>query len=246
MVPYRVRNISLVILSIGALLTLATSVSFSQANAPDMPADSADVFLPLVVYHWPPPVRVLPNHSHNVSSIGTLRIFAEVQNDLSEHIEWVEVPYSLLDDSGQVVASDSQYVHLDVLAPGESTCFKILIIDPPAGWTRYELGDPTYRTGAEPLPKLTIYGDQGTYDTSTGWYGIEGQVRNDHGSRLEFIQVIAGLYDAAGTVLQCDWDFPDADELDPGESSDFEFDFRTLDDYAAVATYRLWADGDEQ
>jgi len=245
MVPKKVTTISLVILSIGALLAAATSVSFSQANAPDKPADAADVFLPLVVYHWRPSVYALSNHSQLQTSTGSLYVFGEVQNDLSHQVGFVSVPVTLLDSSGQAIETHKGFARLNYLPPGERTCFVMFVLSPPAGWVSYELGEPTYLMGGEPPPNLTIFDDQGSYDPTFGDYKVEGKVRNDHGSRVEFVKVIATLYDDTGTVVTCGSRDPDNRDLDPGESSDFLYT-ATLRDYADVASYRLQAGGKAQ
>jgi hypothetical protein len=243
MVPKKVSILSLVILLTGALLAAATSVSFSQANAPDRPADAPDVFLPLVVHHWPPLVRVLPNHFGFLDEFGVARVMGEVQNDSPDMVTFVKVPVSLLDDVGQVLTTDEAGVGLFRLAPGEKSCFEVRFENPPAGFDSYQFDAPTYTKRDEVPPKLTIYGDQGSYDPSFGDYMIEGKARNDDSSRVQYVTVIVTLYDAAGTVVDCGVSFPNRRELDPGESSDFDF-YAVGRDYADVASYRLQADAD--
>jgi hypothetical protein len=246
MVPKRVSTISLVALLIVVLLTAATSVSFGQAYAPGRPADASDVFLPLVVYQPPPPVRVLPNHSHFVSSTGTPEIFGEVQNDSPDWVFAVKVPVSLLNDVGQVLATDEVYAELLYLAPGQRTCFGKVFYSPPAGWNSYRLDAPTYEIPSSDVekPKLTIYGDQGNYDPALDIYTIEGKVRNDSSRKAQYVKVIATVYDASGTVFDCDRDDLWPANLGPGRNSDFQFNLGYLRDYADVASYRLQADGE--
>jgi hypothetical protein len=165
-----------------------------------------------------------------------------VQNDLSEQIRFVRVPVTLLNDGGKVLGTDYGYTGLNTLPPGERACFAISISGPPAGWASYELGEPTYLTGGEPLPKLTTFDDQGSYDPTSGDYKVEGKVRNDHGSRVEYIEVIATLYDAQGIVVNCGSHDPNTRDLNPGESSDFLYT-ATLRDYSDVASYQVQADG---
>ena len=107
---------------------------------------------------------------------------------------------------------------------------------------------PVFRaedTDGEPLPNLTVLDDSGSYDPFWGWYDITGQVRNDHGTRVEDVFLVGTLYDASGTVMDCDYTYIDAFYLDPGQASYFEMTFFWRD-YADVASYRLQVDGSRQ
>jgi hypothetical protein len=167
----------------------------------------------------------------------------EVRNGSPDMVTYVQVPVALLDDVGQVLATDEASVGLFRLAPGEKSCFEVRFENPPASFSSYQLGAPTYEKRDEPLPKVTIYDDQGSYVPTFGDYEIEGKVRNDDSSRAQYVTVIVTLYNTAGTVVDCGVGFPNRRELDPGESSNFDF-FAVGRDFADVASYRLQADAD--
>ena len=75
-----------------------------------------------MIHQWPPLVRVLPNHFRYLDEFGEVRVMGEVQNGSPGMVTYVNVPVSLLDDVGQVLATDEAGVHLYRLAPGTKRC----------------------------------------------------------------------------------------------------------------------------
>ncbi len=149
---------------------------------------------------------------------------------------------TLFNGSGQVVDADYAYTWLDNLPAGEKTCFDITLSQPP-DWAYYEFGDITHWPGRT-FPNLAILNDTGAL-IHFNWYRITGQVRNDHGSVVKFVQPVGTLYNAAGKVIGCWFDFTDPADLNPGQVGTFEMTFLGRD-YSDVASYRLQADGDPQ
>jgi hypothetical protein len=179
-----------------------------------------------------------------VDSIDYLHIVGEVQNSTANHLRFVKITANIFNSSGQLLDTDYTYIHLDNLPADDKTCFHI-ILEEPAGWSYYEFEPPSYWTDGEPLPNLTVLNDSGSYNSTFGWYKIIGQVRNDHGSRVEYVSPVGTVYNASGTVVGCDYTYVSATHLDPGQTSSFEMNF-TGRDYADVVSYRLQVDGNPQ
>jgi len=192
----------------------------------------------------PTGVHILENHSYYVDSFGYLNIVGEVENDTANHLHSVGITVNVLNSGGQFIGTGFDYIYLNNLPAGDKTCFYIFL-EEPADWSYYEFEPPSYWTDGEPLPNLTVLNDSGYYDPFWGWYDITGQVRNDHGTRVEDILLVGTLYDASGTVMDCDYTYLDAFYLDPGQASPFEMTFFWRD-YADVASYRLQVDGSRQ
>ena len=95
------------------------------------------------------------------------------------------------------------------------------------------------------MPNLTVLNDSGSYDPTFGWYEIIGQVRNDHGTRVEYVSPVGTLYNVSGIVIGCDFTYVNATHLDPNQTSSFKMTFVGRD-YADVASYRLQVDGNPQ
>lgn len=200
---------------------------------------SVSVYFPLLISGG---VRVLPNHFSYVSIIGSLWIVGEVQNDTAQHLELAKVTANVFSSSGQLLTTAFSYIDLDTLPPGEKTCFDILVGAEPAGWAYYEFKPPTFQTTGGPWPNLAILNDSGSYNPTYGGYEIAGQVRNDHGTRLEYVKVVGTVYTASGTVVGCRNRYVDGNHLDPSQIGSFDLTFSGRD-YADAQSYRLQADG---
>ncbi|MBC8248746.1 MAG: SBBP repeat-containing protein [Anaerolineales bacterium] len=193
----------------------------------------------------PPGVYILSNHSYYVDSIGFLWIVGEVWNNTANRLRFVKITANVFSSSGQLLATGQGYTYLDNLSPGGMTCFSVLMGHEPAGWSYYRFEAPTYWTDGKPLPNLTVFNDSGSYNSTFGWYEIIGQVRNDHGSRVEYVSPVGTVYNASGIVIGCDFTYVNSTHLNPGQTSSFEMIFSGRD-YADVTSYRLQVDGNPQ
>jgi hypothetical protein len=192
----------------------------------------------------PSEVYILPNHSHYVDSYNWLHVVGEVSNETTANLRFVSITANFFNNNGQLVDIEYTYTYLDNVPAGAKTCFHILVTQP-ADWAYYEFEPPSYWTDGQPLPNLTVLNDSGSYVPAYGWYRILGQVRNDHGTRVEYVSPVGTVYNASGTVLGCDFTFVSSTNLDPGQKSSFEITFSGRD-YADVTSYRLQVDGNPQ
>lgn len=201
--------------------------------------------LPLVLRNdAPPAVVVLPNSSWYQAGASTVRIIGEVQNNGVQTVTFVLVTVNLFDASGQVVETEQAYAYLDLLPPGQRTCFN-LQLPKPASWSRYEFETPTFVATSSTSPALTTYNVSSAIN-QVGWYEISGFVRNDDSVQVIGAEVIATLRSANGTALDCDTTFANTSTLNPGQSSAFRNTFTRRDDYSDVASFRVQTDGDRQ
>ena len=186
-------------------------------------------------------VRVLPSHTHYVDGDGALHIVGEVENGTEDPVYRVGLTVQLLSSDGEVVDTGHGVAPLQHLAAGEWTCFHISVEDP-ADWSSYVFEAPSYSDGPPP-PALTVVGDSGTYVSTTGWYLLGGEVRNDHGTRVKDVTAVGTLYDDAGDPVGCQAAYVLGIGLDPDEKSLFELQFAGRD-FGDVVDHRVQADGE--
>lgn len=189
-------------------------------------------------------VQILSNHTSYVDSIDYLNVVGEVENTTSNHLQFVRITGNFFGSGGQLLDTDFTYIWLNNLPAGQKTCFKLWLPEP-VGWSYYQFESVSYWTDGEPLPNLYLYNHSGSYDPTFGWYEIIGMVRNDHGTRVDFVSPVGTVYNAAGKVLGCDFTYVNSTDLDPGQSSSFEMTFLGRD-YSDVTSYRLQVDGNPQ
>ncbi len=224
------------------LFSLSNPSTTAQASPPVSVSGTETTTSPSA----PPKPRILPNHSSYVTSSGYLHIVGEVYNDTPDHLRYVKITANILDSSGQLLDTDYNHIPLDDLPAGDKTCFHISLKEP-AGWSYYEFETPGYWKDGKPLPRLTVLDDSGSYNSTCKDYEIIGQVRNGHGTRVEYVSPVGTLYNAAGTVIGCNAGYVNGIHLDPAQTGSFKIAFGGWHrDFADVASYRLQVDGDPQ
>jgi hypothetical protein len=192
----------------------------------------------------PPSVQILPNHSYFVDDYGYLYIIGEVLNNTADNITSVKISVNIFNSSGHLLDTNYTFIYLDNLPAWDKTCFHFMLQEP-SDWSYYEFEAPTYYTDGQPLPNLTVLNDSGSYDPTYDEYEIIGQVRNDNGDRVEYVQPVGTIYNASGTVVGCDFTYVNSTHLDPDQVSAFKLTFYDRD-YADVTSYRLQVDGNPQ
>jgi hypothetical protein len=191
----------------------------------------------------PSGVFILNNPTSYVDITGALHIIGEVQNQTTQVITFVRINANFF-NGAQLVATDFTYASLDQLRPNDRTCFDVLVLDPPQ-YTTYVFEVPTYSTNTAELPTLTVLGASSSID-SIGSYHVIGQVRNDTGKPVKFVQPIGTLYDSASRAVGCDFTFVNSTDLAIGQTSAFDLGFIGRESYTDVTSYRLQVDGDVQ
>lgn len=227
------------------ILLVMTAFVFSAAVADE----SYFVHLPLVTgaQAGPSPepsgVHILDNHTYYVDDlIGLLNVVAEVQNSTASTVNLGEISVKFYSADGALLETETAIVALDNLPANEKTCFDVEVIEP-SGWSYYEIDDPSYIPGGVPFPDLTVLNDSFSYDPTFGFYQLEGQVRNDHGSTVDDVVLVGTLYNASGEVIGCEAELFDIFSLDPGEIDDFGITYIGRD-YSDHDSHRVQADGD--
>lgn len=231
----------------GLVLASALARPSQQQNCMTDPC----VYVPVIQVPLPSPapsvtpmpsgVVVLPNHSSYVDNLGLLWVIGEVQNTTVLPVHFVQVPAVLLDGQGQQLTTGFGSMHLYSLPPGEKTCFSLIFTNKP-GWASYQFDPVTYAITSDVPPGLTLRDIAGA--ASGVNYSVIGTVRNDAGAFVDSILLNSTLYNAAGTVIDCDWSVPDDDTLSAGQSSPFEVIFSGRPTYIDVASIRVQVDGD--
>jgi hypothetical protein len=195
--------------------------------------------MPLV--RRPPAVAVLGNHTMWTSAGGALHVTGEVQNTSLDHVRYVGVAVNFFDAGGGLLATNRAAVWLDILPPGEKTCFDAAVFNPPAGVAYYELEPPTYSATTDRPANVSLLNVSGHQRSGDG-YQILGQVQSNHTSRLDYVFPVGTLYDAAGSVLGCSFSSINAGYLDPGQVSAFDINYFSRSTYAGVASYHVQVD----
>ena len=169
-----------------------------------------------------------------------MHVAGEVLNETGDYLRFVRVIVNVFGPVGELIETGTTYVRLDSLPPGERTCFEILV-GSLSSWSTYQFEAVQYDDGV-PLPALVVLNHSGSYNPSLQWYRVLGQVRNDQGTRVEYVAPVVTVYGAGGAVLGCSSTFVSSTHLNAGQTSSFEMQFYGQR-YATVTSYRIQVDG---
>lgn len=152
---------------------------------------------------------------------GSLYVVGEVRNDAGTNIRFVKIIVTLRNSSGSVVDCDYSYASIDILTPGMTSPFRVLMSDRPE-WASYDLAATWSMTNDKPYP-LGLLNSTSHWDTSNA-YHVAGEIRNQYGEERTFIKAFVTLYDAAGEVIGVDYTYTNPYDLDPGQTASFDCD----------------------
>lgn len=78
--------------------------------------------------------------------------------------------------------------------------------------------------------------------TEGDWFHIVGEVRNNSSVPMEYVKIVATLYDQDGKVVGTDFAYTDLDVIPPGGKAPFS---TGTDEWTGTATYKLQVQGSE-
>ena len=189
----------------------------------------------------PPGVTVKPNYSSFLTSWGTLHLVGEVYNDTSSTLTNLNISVKFFDNHNKLLATETTPLYLNDLPPNDKSCFDVILSSPPKGWSSYTFSAVTYDKNGTPLPDVLFLSQSGSYDSSSGEYTIEGQVRNDDGARLECAMIVGTLYNGSGKVIGCSYSYVSNISLSSGYTANYEVEFYGRD-YHDVDAFQVQAD----
>jgi len=185
---------------------------------------------------------VIVSSSLYANSDSTIHVAGEVRNTTSDYMDYVEITGTFFDASGQVVASEYTFTHVDLVAPGETAGFDLGLANGAGlGVSRYELAVQGEVSADRPAAGLVIQDENASVDGG-GDYQVVGTVVNQSAAVAEFVKVIGTFYGADGTVVRSDLAYTELEVIPPGGSDTFDL---SLPDggSAGIARYSLVVEG---
>jgi hypothetical protein len=185
---------------------------------------------------------VIVSSSLYADSNSTPHVAGEVRNTTTDYMDYVEITGTFFDASGQVVASEYTFTHVDLVAPGDTAGFDLGLANGAGlGVSRYELAVQGEVTADRPAAGLVIQGESANVDGG-GDYHVIGTVVNQSTAVAEFVKVIGTFYGADGTVVRSDLAYTELEVVPLGGTDTFDL---SLPDggSAGIASYRLVVEG---
>jgi len=133
----------------------------------------------------------------------------------------VKVNAKLYDASDTLIGTESSYIDLDIIMPGEKSPFSILVTNSiPIDHYKLKIIDYDITT-EQPYRNLQILSYSDSIDV-LGWMHVVGEVKNNGSETVEYVMILATFYDSDGKVVVTEWTFTEEDEIAPGETGTFE------------------------
>lgn len=172
--------------------------------------------------------------------INSLWFVGEILNNGNVPAESIQVVLSLLDSSGNVIATGSDT--LLYIEAGGKFPFHIFVDNAPQEWAEVKIqiqGQPFTSQSIFP-PYLDLKVDKVTGQPSDfGNYGLTGLVTNTGQKTALLVHIVAVAYDADGNVIDVGDTYSTLDEIAPGGDSPFSLEFGNMKD--APASYEIYA-----
>jgi hypothetical protein len=163
-------------------------------------------------------IQVRSHRSFSVTAYGpSLYVVGEVENKSSSPIYYVVVMVKFYDAANQFVATASSDAYLRKTAPGQRNPFKVGLSNPPNDISRYEF-ILAWSTSSSYYQPVTVLNQQ-TRDN--GGIEVFGEVRNDQSHELSSVKVVVAFYDAAGEVVDTNYNYATVSTLTPGAISTY-------------------------
>ncbi|GEM_PF-2503313 len=154
---------------------------------------------------------------------GTVHVSGKVTNYTDKPVTDVELSATLTDDGGSVVAKETGYTASDVIYPGQSDYFDIIIYDEVEGATQAEAEVASYdldESGFSPL-EMTIQGLSEIFVEDEGTLYVAGEMVNDNDESAHIHGLSLAALDEEGNVLAVGDASSYGRMLLPGESTPF-------------------------
>ncbi len=207
-----------------------TNVNPPPTNQPSNPTEAPQTKVDVLESNW------------YTDSIGTLYFIGIIKNSGNVDLEFTEAIATLRDDSGTLVGSASSFSTLDIIRPGEISPFKILFLNTPANWTKYEIvvqgQEASFLSSYRDFEIVSSQGKTADF----GVYTIVGEVKNIGNKDAEFVEIIAIMYDANGKIIGTESTFAKLDKVVAGSTSPFEVLVLSIAD-GAIDHYDLIVEG---
>lgn len=158
-----------------------------------------------------------------VDEFGNLTIAGEVRNDSSLSVGQVEILITFYDAAGTIIDTTQGRTLLDVIPPGETSPF-LIILPRPAN-----LGAHSLRATARPVaPSLTAQlsaVEVRRFEDDAGFFHIKGTIKNVGNRVAKRIKVAAVIYGRDGRVINVGLASPTSSTLSPGEQASYDIVF---------------------
>jgi len=174
-------------------------------------------------------------------SYDYLHVVGDVTNTTDDAYEYVKVVATFYDADGEMLGADYTYTEMDIVPPHGVGVFNLSgdVGGAATDVATYTLQVEGSVTGDRPYAGLVV--TAGRMYEEYGYSHLVGEVENTGESNCDYVKIVAGFYDAEGTVVAVDYTYAELDIVLAGDKSPFEL---SVEDLPAFDHYELWVEGE--
>jgi hypothetical protein len=186
------------------------------------------------------PFKLRKVSSYTEPGTNTYHVVGEVVNQTGKNVIRVEVSGLFYNAAGRVVRKEFAYSCIDILPPGGTSPFDIVVASAPA-IKRYKLGVEAFITPDRAVSGLKATVNKPKKDENKIVH-VTGTVRNNSAKIYDFVQICGALLNPAKTkIIRAGYTFPEPATLRPGQKR--SFDWQLFDNPPLNLVPQVWVDG---
>lgn len=172
---------------------------------------------------------------------GGIVVAGEVYNGFDYPVGGVAIRASFYSESNDLLATEMGFTCLAAVPAGGDSPYSVFLADPPAGIdaVTVEVTDYSGPPLLFPPPEGLEINVTDAYTDMLGDFHVVGEVENNSGKTYRSVKVCSAFYNAAGNVVDTDFDYADPDTLGPGASGAFN---TWVVEPVGIESYRVWVD----
>lgn len=185
------------------------------------------------------------SHSSFTTTLDILYVVGEVENTGDVATKYTKVSATFYDGSSQLIGTSTGYATLDLLLPGRTSPFVIMLTQEEGAMdvASYELSVSFTESDETKEQALEILSSSQSTDVFD-YLHVTGEIKNTGTTTADDVIVIATFYDSTGTVVGRDWEWTSPSDLPAGETGTFDVELIYDSQIAKVASYSLTAEAE--
>lgn len=144
------------------------------------------------------------NTSQYVDEFGYLYVLGEITNDSEESLSNITLKATFFDSAGRMLGEYYRHPEISVINPNEISPFEIIYLDPSTSdKVKNFTIDTKFQTGnkQDTKPESLFIESVNSRLDITGFYYINGKIKNEGLQNANNVTVVATVYDKKGNVI---------------------------------------------
>jgi hypothetical protein len=179
-------------------------------------------------------------------SFGRVRVAGYLVNDGQQPAGHVEAIVELKDSGGRTLQQEHSIYTRNLVPPGQRSPFLAVFLGPPPDWVRADVqvqAQPEQLTPEQSAILKSVQTQDVTTNGNGHGFAVAGQVKNGWTQPVTDVSVLGILYDATGEPLDVRQGPAMFEQLQPGKTLPFSFEFYNSQSRpAAQLKYDLYVD----